>query len=352
MHIGILGGGQLARMLVQEAQKLGLNATPLCQGATDPAALVSPEHSLLSLEEFCKDKDLITFESEFIDVNKLKFTKDSCSPNLEAMGLLQDRKTQKELLEKYKIPVVPWLVPTEQEDWLAQNPDWVLKSRRNGYDGYGTHYVSSPADWKKLLLKSSADDFIAERKIQFKRELAVTLFRSKDGSLGHFPLVEWKAKDSKCHWVKGPVKHHGLTAMTQQFYRLMKAIDFVGVLAVEMFDANSKLYINEVAPRVHNSCHYSLNAMPMNQFRVHLMCLLGERLPRKIESESRGFAMVNLIGKSNAEATWQDPAHAFLHWYGKTENRPGRKMGHLNTLGKSPDEALKLALNALKRFQL
>lgn len=126
----------------------------------------------------------------------------------------------------------------------------------------------------------------------------------------------------------------------------------MGTIGVELFEADGSLFVNELAPRVHNTGHYSQNALPLSQFDAHIRAISGLELPNVTEKH-QGFAMVNLLGTKNiSEPSWTLSPDVYVHWYGKHENRAGRKMGHINTIGKTPDEALKKALHALKGFKV
>ncbi|MGZ3723045.1 MAG: ATP-grasp domain-containing protein, partial [Bdellovibrionales bacterium] len=198
-------------------------------------------------------------------------------------------------------------------------------------------------------LQKSSFGFIAESFIKFKRELATSFVRSKKNFVS-LPLVESVQKDSRCFSVQGPFKNPRLAKIANSFKRLMKEIDYQGILAVELFDTGRELLVNELAPRVHNSAHYSQDALSCDQFEYHLRAGLDLPLP-KVELLRPGFAMVNLLGEGGDIQLAREAA-GHLHWYGKTENRPGRKLGHINVLDKSSKAALARALKWRKDFQL
>lgn len=177
------------------------------------------------------------------------------------------------------------------------------------------------------------------------------VFRNTSGEISFFPLVESHQKDSKCLWVKGPEKHPKLRSLKVKIQKALNDMDYVGAIAFELFDYNDQLWINEVAPRVHNTGHFSQEALVEDQFQLHIKCLLGESLPDK-PYQPPGFAMFNLIGSKTSQPKGNLPKNVQLHWYGKSENRPGRKMGHLNTVDKTPQSALQRVIRAAKEFQL
>ncbi len=367
LRIGLLGGGQLARMLALKGHELGFEMWVLSEKSTDPAALVAAHHVLGSLSDesalrgFVEPMNAVTFESEFLDsdlLNRvLKNTRATLLPSADLMGKLQDRLSQKQLLADFKLasaPFVPVRSVADAETFFKKHKSGiVLKQRRFGYDGYGTFMVRTSDDLKKITnsLNEYRHGFIAEQLVKFKRELAITLVRDKESSFAIFPLVESKQVDARCLWVKGPIRHAQTKRLVSKLKKFMNDIHYVGALSFELFETNKGLWINELAPRVHNSCHYSLNAMSLDQFSAHLIAISGQSLPQSVPL-TKGFAMMNLLGSSHQKPEWSWPIDANLHWYGKLENRPGRKMGHLNVTADSPDKALKKVLAVRKRFLL
>jgi 5-(carboxyamino)imidazole ribonucleotide synthase len=361
-RIGILGGGQLARMLALSAYPLGYAIRILATHKQDPAAQVCGDVILGSLSDekdlrvFMSDLDVVTFESEFVDTALLaKVLPSSVQsfPSLKVIETIQDRLSQKRLLDRLKIPTSPWL-PVESEADLKKAAvrfpgGFVLKQRRFGYDGYGTFVYRDVKNPDISPLKKSTSGFIAESFIEFKRELATSFVRSEKEFLT-LPLVESVQQDSRCFSVSGPVKHPGFAKISAAFKKLMNEIDYRGILAVEFFDSGKGLLVNELAPRVHNSAHYSQDALSCSQFEYHLRAGLGLPLP-KVELVRPGFAMVNLLGEGGSVNLARETT-GHLHWYGKSENRKGRKLGHLNVLDQSGKGALKRALKWRKDFQL
>lgn len=361
-RIGILGGGQLARMLSLSVHPLGYTVAVLTASAQDSAAQVTGKTILGSLEDeqdlrrFFKEVDAVTFESEFVDIQKLERCLPEnvqVFPSLEAIETIQDRLTQKRLLDRHHIPTSPWM-PVENAKDLQKAKEkfpkgFVLKQRRFGYDGYGTFVFRNGKGDETALLKTN-HGFIAEEWIQFKRELAFSVVRSRSGQILTLPLVESVQKDSRCFSVQGPIQHSGLKKLQSPTTKMMNALDYVGILAFELFDTKSGLLVNELAPRVHNSAHYSIDALTCSQFEYHWRAGLDLPLP-KVQLRQPGFAMVNLLGEGG-KIVLDRSTKGYLHWYGKKENRPGRKLGHINTLGKTAKAALQQALSWRKDFEL
>ena len=367
LRIGILGGGQLARMLALKGSELGFTMHVLSPNASDPAAQVVRHHHLgdpnrsEALKNFLTEVDVATFESEFLNADALtavsKILPVKILPTPPTMGILQDRLTQKQVLVANGIPTLPFVQIEGEADALSflttHSKGIVLKQRRFGYDGYGTFVVKNPQDLGPLFdrLRGPLAELIAEPFCAFKRELAITLVRTRAGELTEFPLVQTKQENSRCLWVKGPISHKAKASLVKRLYPLLETTNYVGAIAFELFETTSGLIVNEVAPRVHNSAHYSLDAMAMDQFAAHLLAIAGEEIPEPT-LYSKGFAMINLLGQSTKPPSWTLSEGARLHWYGKLDNRPGRKMGHLNALGSSAEEALRKVQRAQRRFKL
>lgn len=368
IRLGILGGGQLARMLALSAHKMGLQPHVLSENSLDPAQQVTRFNHVGSLKDlkvvqnFLQQVDIATFESEFLDGSLLlqaqNKTKTPIFPNVSTMELLQDRLTQKQNLDLFKIQTAPWLaINTAREAMNAANElrlPLVFKKRRFGYDGYGTFVIKTQSQLTSFTKKQfpSEHGFIAEKWIPFRRELACVFARNLSGETSHYPLVESFQKKSRCFWVRGPIQHKKFSSLARQFEVLLKKMKYIGVIGVELFETKSGLLVNELAPRVHNSAHYTMTAFSVSQFDLHIKALLNQSV--KIPPmNAKAFAMVNLLGGSSANKTkWNLDSEIDLHWYGKLDNRKGRKMGHINTLGATPQAALTNALKNLKRIRL
>lgn len=360
--VGILGSGQLARMLLLEAAPLGLQISVFAAHNQDPAAQVCGQSHLGSMEDiedlrkFLRPLKAVTFESEFVDTHKMQKclpAELNVFPKLEVISQIQDRLTQKQLLDQFGIATSPWMEVQDKADLQEAEKrfpkGFVLKARRFGYDGYGT-FVFRQGKAHPDVLQKSKYGFIAEAFVPFQREVAMLLVRSRSDEFRALPLVESVQVQSRCFSVAGPITHRSLKKVQTQFRNLMRKLDYVGVLAVELFDNGKELVVNELAPRVHNSAHYSLNGLTCSQFEYHWRAGLDLPLP-KVELVRPGFAMVNLLGEGG-EISLSYAPKGFLHWYGKGENRAGRKLGHINTLGSSPGQALRKALEWRKDFQL
>jgi len=230
----------------------------------------------------------------------------------------------------------------------------VFKKRTGGYDGKGTFILKSKKNKDKIFSEIQKNDFhvIAEALIPFHQELAGIFVRGIDGTILDLPLVETHQKNSKCDWVRGPVKHPAWKKLKTQITSWLKKKNYVGAIAFELFDTGKELLINESAPRVHNSGHYSQQALSCDQFTLHVQAVTGMPLPRELRLHAPAFVMANLLGLSENPGEFPRKLEGQLHWYGKKENLPGRKMGHLNLIGQNSEALLKLALKERKRIKL
>jgi 5-(carboxyamino)imidazole ribonucleotide synthase len=367
--LGILGGGQLARLMALKAHQLGIPVAVLSESADDPAAQVVSEwkrgrlDDRKALESFASNCSILTFESEFLNASLLeeisRQTQVAIYPHPRHMASIQDRLTQKRLLEKHKIASAPFLSVSNpnQAKHAFKNFEQavVFKQRRFGYDGYGTFVVRNQRDLARFIEKIEKGPdcgFIAEAFVPFEREIAVMVLRSKNGQIIRLPFVETHQQNSRCVWVKGPLPKSARTErIAKQLERMLEKMNYVGILGVELFDTPAGLLVNELAPRVHNSAHHSLDSLSEDQFTLHIKAILGIKVSRPALL-SPGFAMLNLLGESDTEPSWELAEDVAFHWYGKTTNRRGRKMGHLNVRGPTADQALALAKKRRKNFKL
>ncbi len=363
--IGILGGGQLARMMAIRAHELGMTPYVLSSSKEDPAAQVasfwikgSPNNQADLIKIFKKVK-IATVESEFFDSNVLARV-GKIYPHPKMLGVLQDRLSQKSLLKKCGLTTTGFIPVSNLSDVKSAVAQFgypvVFKKRRFGYDGYGVFICSNVKDLNTFFrsLKNGQDKqfgFIAEPFVRFKREFAIGLVRSARGQIIDLPLVQTWQKNSICNKVMGPVSHPKFSNILPKLKKFVRAIDYVGVISFELFDTGKDIIINEIAPRVHNSGHYSQDALEVDQFEYHLRAITGQYLPNP-KVLAGGFAMVNLLGGRKNNMTWSLPKYGKLHWYGKNDNRRGRKMGHINCLAQNPRAALKLAVRDSKKVSL
>ena len=368
IKFGILGGGQLARMLALKSHELGLQPYVLCKDKSDPAAQVTSFYvhgsldSKRDLKKFLQQVDVATFENEFLDTALLQKTafavKTPIHPKPQVMQLLQDRLHQKKLFQKYKIPTARYVAVSSEQEISNLNhlfpQGMVLKKRRQGYDGYGTCITKNITKNKSSLdfVKNNISNLIAEELIPFKREMALTLVRNRKKQMIELPLVETYQKEARCLWVKGPCRHKEKDSLVKKLKTMLDHLNYEGVVAFELFETKSGyLLVNELAPRVHNSGHYSLDSLSEDQFSLHIKAVLNLNITTP-DLRAGGFAMLNLLGCKKHQLLSARPSNGKLHWYGKQEARSGRKMGHVNFVAASVSKAFRQLLQFKKVHSL
>jgi 5-(carboxyamino)imidazole ribonucleotide synthase len=343
--IGILGGGQLARMMCQRARQMGLIVHVLSSKKTDPAVTVCTEwhqgdlNKPADIKKFAKKVDLITFESEFIPAallekslfEKSKIKKNLCFPQISNLAKIQDRWPQKELLWDHEIPSSPFMKINSKDDldlaMIAYDSQFVLKQRFGGYDGFGTFIIKSVIQLNqfKLKFKGLENHFIAEEFIPFKSEMSLLFARNLKGQIYNYPLFTSVQKHNQCDQVFGPSTHPKQNLMIQKIQKMLTEINYVGLIAFELFNTGPDLIVNEIAPRVHNTGHITMDAFQIDQFEMHLRCVLNLDLPTSAENSSaKNYLMQNLSGSSQIKPLFLKSLSGRLHWYDKTELYRGR----------------------------
>jgi 5-(carboxyamino)imidazole ribonucleotide synthase len=362
--VGILGGGQLARMLAMKARQMGLYTIVLSEKISDPAVHLANRwvkgniNSAKDIRKVIKLSDVITFESEFISADLLQkslkdFPNKKVHPNLECLGRLQDRLQQKEWLFDHDLPTLGHVKINSKDEielaYKAFDHRLVFKKRMGGYDGYGTFVVRNLTELKnfKQHIKGTESQFIIEPFINFKSEKSLIFARSATGQVVSYPMIESVQTNNQCDYVLGPATHPAEKKLSAQIIDFLNQINYVGVIAFELFDLGKDLVINEIAPRVHNTGHFSQDALNIDQFELHLRCVLGLKLP-EVELKQPAFVMVNLVGRSSRIPLVKKFPTGSVHWYEKMENRPRRKMGHINYIGRNKNILLKRALSERK----
>ncbi len=375
-RLGIIGGGQLARMTALAALPLGCEVSILEQNPLSPAAQLTPLTVTgdwadpETLRQFAARVDVITLENEFVDAAVLRRLEDArhrVFPTSASIALTQDKLLQKQALVRAGLPVPAFHPVTTPEALVALGDElgWpmVLKTRRNGYDGKGNFTLRSAGDIPEAWRALSGDhnELLVEAFWHFSRELAVIVTRGRDGSTATYPVVETLQKNHVCHVVQAPAAiTPELTARaTEIALRAVTAVGAVGSFGVEMFlSANGDIAINELAPRVHNSGHYSIEACACSQFENHVRAVLGWPLG-STSMIAPAAVMINLLGTERAPGRPFGLARALsipgahVHLYGKAMCGAGRKMGHITALGQTAGDAMKTARQAADalRFQ-
>jgi len=341
--IGILGGGQLGRMLAVAAARLGFRTHIFEPGANPPAGDVA--HALTTagyddvdaLTAFAKSVDIVTFEFENIPTDALDVIENitPIRPNREALRTSQDRLVEKQFLEGLGLTVAPFADIANAADLEAAmttiGAPSILKTRRFGYDGKGQSRLRSADDAAGALADMAGNPAVLEGFVNFTAEVSVIAARSPSGEVACFDPGENEHRDGILHTTTVPARLSAAQRMDAVLLaaKILNALDYVGVLGVELFVTPQGFIVNEIAPRVHNSGHWTQNGCAVDQFEQHIRAVAG--WPLGDGSRYADVVMENLIGDDMDRvpelAKQRDTA---LHLYGKADVKPGRKMGHVN----------------------
>lgn len=360
-RIGLIGGGQLGRMMVKAAKRLGCTCVVLDPYPRSPAGQVAGHqiiggyHDPAKLRELAESCDVVTFELENIDTETLAQLQREgyvIHPAPALLSVLQDKLTQKQFLEQHGIPTAEFVEMPEPELQAFESFGFPLvqKARRGGYDGRGVAVMPKAEDFTKHLPVAS----LVERFIPAKKELAVMVARNQEGECIAYPTVEmcFRSGENVLDLLLCPaaVRVEVAAAAEVLAMRTIDALQGVGVFGVEMFlTQDDQLLVNEIAPRTHNSGHHTIEACITDQFEQHLRAILG--LPLGATDLLSPAAMINLLGDSAARGrpVIEGMAAALgiegvcLHLYGKAEVTPYRKMGHVTVLDPDLDAARRKA---------
>ncbi len=363
--IGILGGGQLARMSAYQAFKLGFDIAILEKVKGSPAGQLTKKEFTgwvddeEILRKFAAASDVITLENEFIDYKRIRFIEGlgkKVIPSSRTISLIQDKYIQKKTLLKNDIPVAKFLKIDNRYNYeiisSGLGKRFILKSCKMGYDGYGNSLVYGKNSFNEGLekLKSGESEIYAEEFIDFKMELAVMIVRTKK-ELKTYPVVQTIQENHICKIVIAPAQISSRLKRIAEEISIasVEAVGGYGLFGVELFlTKGGKILVNEMAPRPHNSGHYTIEGCITSQFENHIRSVLN--LPLGSTEMVQPYAvMVNLLGKRNGEGVVEDytkvlsNGNAHLHIYGKEKSRTGRKMGHITLTGTKLSPLLKQA---------
>ncbi|MFT4784698.1 MAG: 5-(carboxyamino)imidazole ribonucleotide synthase [Paracoccaceae bacterium] len=341
--IGILGGGQLGRMLAAAAARIGYRCHIFDPAASPPAADVafahtqSPYDDIEALRRFAQSVDVVTYEFENIPAAALDAIDalTTIHPGRLALATSQDRLTEKTFLNDLGLETAPFAAVDSVEALKSAletiGTPAILKTRTLGYDGKGQVRLSETTDPEGAFLALEGAPAILEGFVAFQREVSVIAARGADGSVACFDPGENVHRDGILHTTTVPARLSPAQRSDAILLaaRLLNALEYVGVIGVELFVTPTALVVNEFAPRVHNSGHWTMNGCAVDQFEQHIRAITGWPLGDGVRFAD--VTMENLIGaeidKVSTLARTPDTA---LHLYGKTETRPGRKMGHIN----------------------
>jgi 5-(carboxyamino)imidazole ribonucleotide synthase len=359
--LGLLGGGQLGRMFTSAARTLGYRVTVLDPDAHAPAAefatahLCAPFDDPAALDELARTCAAVTTEFENAPADALDAigARAIVRPGGASVAIAQDRRREKGFFSQHGFPVGAWARIDAEGDieaaLRAVRLPALLKTARLGYDGKGQARVASREDLERTFRSWKAVPCVLEELLALEREISVVLARSGDGATAVFPVAENSHAGGILDVTIAPARIGASLAgeATTLAARLAEALGYVGVLAVEMFVVGGRLLLNEIAPRPHNSGHYTIDACRTSQFEQQVRVLCG--LPLGDPSQHTPAVMVNLLGDiwRSGEPAWEAVLRhpgAHLHLYGKREARPGRKMGHVTVCEASAEASLEAAL--------
>ncbi len=339
-RLGIIGCGQLSQMLGEAANRLGFSVAYMCVDETPVVAGLGPIYYPDQLDEFLDQCDAITVERESLPDDMLRRAAQvGLSPNYDALVVLRERDTQKAMLDKLDIPTSPWSL-VSSSDQLANALDKLpgkyarCKRTLGGYDGGGQWRV----DRESLdVIPKDAYPVIAEAEIAIDLEYAIIIGRDAAGETACYPMTENVMRDGILigSFVPSGLDDDKAALAVEYANRLVKAMNYVGVLAIEFFLTDGELIVNEIAPRVHNTGHWTIGAVGADQFTQHVGCVMGESVREPIFTEAA--SMVNLLDETLPAKIPQGPIRTLIQTYGKGI-RTGRKLGHMTLIGPDASE--------------
>ena len=353
--LGIIGGGQLGMMLTEAANTMKSeisNVIVLDPTKNCPASKVGAEQIVAdfkdasAIKELAKKCDIITYEIESGDSQVLKSLEETCeiNPSPETLEIIQDKLVQKRFLAKNDIPVAEFREITSKDELESKINEFglpvLLKTRTGAYDGRGNFKISTLDQIPEALQIFEGQSLMIEKFVDFKMEVSVIASRSTSGEIRTYPLVENMHKDNILNMTIAPARTDDTISKNAEkiAHKTMEVLHGAGVFGIEMFvtDDNHVL-INEIAPRVHNSGHHTLQSSTTSQFEQHLRAILGLELgDTKLIYPT---IMYNILGPKNFTGKYKPPSidleNTFLKMYGKLESKPQRKIGHVNLVDKS-----------------
>jgi 5-(carboxyamino)imidazole ribonucleotide synthase len=360
LHVGIVGAGQLGRMMALAGYPLGIRCSFLDTRGDLPGGQVASirigklEDAAL-LADLAAESDVLTFDWENISGRALAPLANltAIRPPPGALEVSQDRLLEKALFKRLKIPVAEHAAVDSVED-LARAVEelgapGILKTRRMGYDGKGQCAIAKPADMDRAWRRIGAPGLIYEKFQRFSREISLVAARSLQGDIAYYPLCANTHAGGILRYSVAPYAHAALERAARAYMqRVMNELDYTGILAIEFFVVRGRLVANEMAPRVHNSGHWTIEGCVTSQFENHLRAICG--MPLGSTRPLGHAAMINFLGQMPERDRLLEIDGLAYHDYGK-DPRPGRKLGHCTILKKRPadrDRALKDALKSIK----
>ena len=347
--IGIIGGGQLALMLVEAANERGKKVCVQTNSDKDPGSIkadlvisADPLH-IEGNKQLIEVSERIIFENEWVHIDRLKLTgfDEFFIPALTSIEPLVDRISQKKFLHKINLPTPKWITLKDFKDLtyneqLNWKPPLMAKTFKGGYDGKGNKKILNNEDLRSFL-SSSDEDWLFEEWVEYDNEFALVGSRDFDGEIRLYPLVETFQSNNVCDWVLSPAQiNYEINQFALNiFSSIVNELNYVGVLGIEFFYGKGGLQVNEIAPRTHNSGHFSIEACSSSQFDQQICISSGIKAP-DIIMNCPGALMINLLGLSGNVLSVEERIRklslikgAHVHWYSKSSEIKGRKMGHI-----------------------
>ena len=361
--LGMLGGGQLGKFFVEAAHRLGYEVMVLDPDQESPAGKIADDHicnsfsDKSSLDLMVKNCEAISTEFENIPSETISYLekKVRTHPNALAISIVQRRIKEKEFIKSLELPIGPCEPINSIESFSEfENKDLfpaILKQSKFGYDGKGQHQVNSISEVKAVLNGSNENEFILEKKLNLDKEISVVLSRSSDGVSEIFPVIEnqHEAGILDLSIIPARVSENFKKEAVSYALKIAKNLNYVGTIAVEFFISDGQLYVNEIAPRPHNSGHFTLDACNVSQFDLQVLSLVDKSLI-EINLE-KNAVMLNLLGDlwlKNGEPETPnfeeiEGPGINIHLYGKNQPRSGRKMGHITVVGEKLEDLINKA---------
>ena len=364
--IGIVGGGQLGRMLTQAAVALGFQVVVVNPSVNSPAAqiganeIVGDLYDEVALNQLAKVSDIITVEIEHLNADALHAISKNkhVHPTPSVIKLIQDKYLQKEFLQKNGIAVAEFVDvknSTSAKNALKKfGGKMLLKAKHGAYDGRGNAVVSNPQELDDALKQFEGRELYAEAYVPFSKELAVMVARNTQGEVKSFPVTETFHERNICIETQTPADiPKQTTKKAEDLAKLVvQKLGSAGTFGIEMFlTADGEVLVNEVAPRVHNSGHYTIEACKTSQFEQHIRAITGMKL-ESTEMIVPSAVMINILGERdsetlvNSDQDLEQSPNVYIHLYGKSPTKIDRKMGHITATGKTIKEARSKAQQA------
>ena len=358
--IGVVGGGQLAMLLIEAGKKRNVDVVVQTAAKTDPAAKKTNQLVLhdptnpVGTKLLAEKTRLITFENEWVDISSLLSLENngvSFVPRLQSIRPLINKITQRELLNSLDIPCPDWLaIPLKKSTEIDLPADWgfplMAKAAKGGYDGKGTKIIKNLKQLQEFLSVEREGQWMLEKWISFDKELSIVSSRDSKGIVRSLPIVETYQSKQVCDWVLAPADiNHDVDLMVRNIAAsLLAELQYVGVIAIEFFYGSEGLLVNEIAPRTHNSGHFSIDACSSSQFDQQICITSGINVPMP-EMLVNGALMANLLGLQSNHPTsltqrldnLRSIPGLNVHWYEKEEEKKGRKLGHVTYLLNNKD---------------